>query len=116
MRVDVQFADRVGIAHEVLAVLARRRLNVIGVEVDPPHIHIDVPDLPADALPGLRAALTTVPGVHAVDEVDMLPGTRRRLHLDALLDCMPDPVLAVDGTGRVVVANAVAGEAAGVAD
>jgi transcriptional regulator of aromatic amino acid metabolism len=115
MRVDVQFTDRVGIAHEVLAVLARRRLNVVGVEVNPPHIHIDAPDLRQQALPGLRTALAGVPGVHDVVEVDMLPGTRRRLHLDALLDSMADPVLAVDAAGRIVVANAVAGTASGAA-
>jgi TyrR family helix-turn-helix protein len=116
MRVDVQFTDRVGIAHEILAVLALRRLNVVGVEVSPPHIHIDAPDLAEQALPGLQKALVMVPGVHDVVAVDMLPGTRRRLHLDALLNSMPDPVLAIDGRGRIVVANAVAGAAAGAGD
>ncbi|WP_250265663.1 sigma 54-interacting transcriptional regulator [Rhodovastum atsumiense] len=112
----MQFSDRVGIAHEILAVLARRQLNVVGVEVDPPHMHIDVPDLVEAALPGLRAALASVPGVYEVVEVAMLPGTQRRLHLNALLDSMADPVLAVDGAGGIVVANAVAAAAAGVPD
>lgn len=38
MRIDVSFEDRVGIAHEVLAAIAARKLNVTAVEVEPPHI------------------------------------------------------------------------------
>lgn len=111
MRIDVQFIDRVGIAHEVLAVLAARQLNVVAVEVDPPHVFIDIPQL-AQIGP-LRNALLQVAGVHAVQQVDVLPGTRRRLHLDALLAAMADPVLALDAKGRVVVANAAAQALAG---
>jgi TyrR family helix-turn-helix protein len=106
MRIDVQFQDRVGIAHEVLAVLAARKLNVVAVEVDPPHVYIDIPQLTNIA--ALRGALLTVAGVHTVQQVDVLPGTRRRLHLDALLAAMADPVLALDARGCVVVANAAA--------
>ncbi|MBP2314951.1 sigma 54-interacting transcriptional regulator [Azospirillum soli] len=113
MRIDVLFTDRVGIAHEILAVLAKRRLNVVAVEVDPPHIHIDAPELDTQALGPLDAALRTVEGVRSVTPIDILPGTRRRLHLDALLAALPDPVLAVDRAGRIVVANAAAAEVAG---
>jgi TyrR family helix-turn-helix protein len=108
MRIDITFADRVGIAHEILAVLATRRLNVVGVEVDPPHIYIDAPGLRSDAIEGLRSALLDVSGVASIAEVDMLPGTRRRLHLAAVLAAIPDPVLAVDGGGAVILANAAA--------
>lgn len=116
MRLDVQFTDRVGIAHELLAVFARRRLDVAVVEVEVPHVYIDAPGLTGEALDGLRASLLGVEGVRAVRIVDMLPGARRRLHLDALLDAMADPVLAVDGAGAVVVANAAAGIVAGVGE
>ncbi|MBP2303377.1 sigma 54-interacting transcriptional regulator [Azospirillum picis] len=116
MRIEVTFADRVGIAHEILAVLAIRRLNVVAVEVDPPLIHIDAPGLDPATLPALSDALRTIPGVQAVAAIDMLPGTRRRLHLDALLAALPDPVLAVDRAGRVVVASTAAAEVAGVAE
>lgn len=113
MRIDVLFADRVGIAHEILAVLAKRRLNVVAVEVDPPHIHIDAPELDVPGFGALDAALRAVPGVESVTPIDILPGTRRRLHLDALLQALPDPVLAVDRAGRIVVANAAAATVAG---
>ena len=113
MRIDVQFIDRVGIAHEILALLAERQMNVVAMEVDPPHVFIDIPELLPDAVAALRSALFGVSGVHALHVVDVLPGTRRRLHLDALLAAMADPVLALDATGCVVVANAAAEQACG---
>jgi transcriptional regulator of aroF, aroG, tyrA and aromatic amino acid transport len=116
MRIDVQFTDRVGIAHEILAVLARRHMNVVAVEVEPPHVFIDIPELRPDALPALRADCMAVGGVNAVEVVDILPGARRRLHLDALMAAMADPVMAVDASGRIVAMNAAAATVAGIGE
>jgi transcriptional regulator of aroF, aroG, tyrA and aromatic amino acid transport len=116
MRIDVQFIDRVGIAHEILAVLAARRLNVVAVEVDESHVYIDAPELSTPALPDVSAALSAVAGVVEVTPVDLLPGARRSLHLAALLAAMPDPVLAIDAQATVVVANATAAAIAGVSE
>ena len=114
MRIDVHFSDRVGIAQEILATLARRALDVSAVEVDPPHVYLEAPALSALDLAALRSELFKVDGVQSVNELDMLPGARRRLYLDALLASQTDPVLAVDGRGRVMVANAAAVLASGV--
>jgi TyrR family helix-turn-helix protein len=114
MRLRVRFVDRVGIAQEILAVLSRRRLDVAAVEVEPPQIFIDAPALGARELSALETALRRVDGVVDLDEVDLLPGARRRLHLDALLAAMPDPVLAVDAGGVVSAGNAAAAAVAGV--
>ncbi len=108
MRIDVHFTDRVGIAQEILAALASRALNVSAVEVEPPHIYIEAPTLGADDLAALREPLLRVAGVLSVAELEMLPGARRRLYLDALMTSLTDPVLAVDGRGVVVLANAAA--------
>ncbi len=108
MRIDVQFADRVGIAHEILAVLARRNLNVVAVEVDSSDVFIDIPGLDESGFPPLRDDVMRVSGVLAVKAVDVLPGARRRLHLDTLMAVMADPVMAVDAEGRLVAANAAA--------
>lgn len=113
MRIDVQFADRVGIAHEILAVLAHRNMNVVAVEVDSFDVFIDIPELSESLLPSLRDDFMRVAGVRDVTVVDVLPGARRRLHLDTLMAVMADPVMAVDAGGRIVAANAAA---AAVAD
>lgn len=108
MRIDVAFDDRVGIAHEILARLAARALDVSAVEVEPPHIYIEAPGLDEVQLGHLRDELLTVQGVRHVGPLQMLPGARRRLYLEALLASQSDPVLAVDGAGVVVLANAAA--------
>jgi len=116
MRIDVLFSDRVGIAQEILATLARRSLNVTAVEVDPPHIYIDAPALEQAGLDDLREQLRQIEGIRSVEVVDFLPGARRRLYLDALMATQPDPVLAVDAGGVVTVANAAAVSASGMAE
>ncbi|OWW22535.1 sigma 54-interacting transcriptional regulator [Noviherbaspirillum denitrificans] len=113
MRIDVQFADRVGIAHEILAVLAGRNMNVVAVEVDSFDVFIDIPELTENLLPALRTDFMRIAGVLDVKVVDVLPGARRRLHLDTLMAALADPVMAVDADGRIVAANAAA---AAVAD
>ncbi len=116
MRLDVLFQDRVGIAQEILATLARRALNVTAVEVDPPHIYIEAPMLESAALERLGEQLREVAGVLSVDVVSILPGVQRRLYLKALLASMPDPVFALDEKGRVVIANGAAIEASGLSE
>jgi transcriptional regulator of aroF, aroG, tyrA and aromatic amino acid transport len=105
MRIHVSFQDRVGITQEVLALLGARNLNLDAVEMVPPNVYIDAPTLSAAVLDELREALFSVAGVRAVTVVDMLPGQRRHLQLDALLAAMSDPVLAVDTQGTVLLAN-----------
>ncbi|MBC3917742.1 sigma-54-dependent transcriptional regulator [Undibacterium sp. CY18W] len=111
MRINIQFKDRVGIAHEILAVLARRGLNVVAVEVDPPHIYIDSPELLDFMLPSLQADCQQVRGVGDIKVLDVLPGIRRRLNLDTMMAVMEDPVLAIDAGGHIVIANAAAATA-----
>lgn len=116
MRINIPFTDRVGIAHEILAVLARRGLNVQAVEVDPPHIYIDIPELLASMLPSLQADCDRLDGVGKIRVLDILPGTRRRLNLDTMLAAMEDPVLAIDGSGQIVIANAAAAQVAAMSE
>ncbi|MBD1550974.1 sigma-54-dependent transcriptional regulator [Pseudomonas typographi] len=105
MRIHVSFHDRVGITQEVLALLGARNLNLDAVEMVPPNVYIDAPTLSPEVLGELRGALLAIRGVQAVTVVDILPGQRRHLQLDALLAAMADPVLALDGAGKVVLAN-----------
>ena len=105
MRIHVSFIDRVGITQEVLALLGARHLNLDAVEMVPPNVYIDAPTLSPDVLEELHDALFNVHGVQSVKVVDILPGQRRHLQLDALLAAMSDPVLALDSAGHVLLAN-----------
>ena len=105
MRIHVSFIDRVGITQEVLALLGARNLNLDAVEMVPPNVYIDAPTLSPHVLEELHDALFNVHGVQTVQVVDILPGQRRHLQLDALLAAMSDPVLALDSAGHVLLAN-----------
>ncbi|PPQ37806.1 TyrR family helix-turn-helix domain-containing protein [Rhodoblastus acidophilus] len=116
MRIDVRFRDRVGIAQEILARLAAQNLNLTAVEVAPPHVFIEAPQLAPGQWSVLRANLKDVPGVAEALIVDMLPGARQRLHLDALMAAMKDPVLLADAEGALLAVNEAARRAAGRGD
>ena len=105
MRIHVTFIDRIGITQEVLALLVARNLNLDAVEMVPPNVYIDAPALDTHVLDELRQALRDVRGVQDIQVVGMLPGQQRRLQLDALLHAMPDPLMAVDGDGKILMAN-----------
>lgn len=108
MRIAIEFADRVGIAHEILALFAGRKLNLLAVEVEPPFIYIDSPDLKSHFFNDLQDACLSVKGVIQIREIDLLPGMRQRLHLHTMVDALQDPVLAVDVNGHIMFANATA--------
>jgi transcriptional regulator of aromatic amino acid metabolism len=116
MRIAIFFDDRVGIAQEILAVVAQRALNVTAVEVEPPNIYIEAPALDQAGLIKLRNQLKEVGGVRTVNAVSMLPGAQRRLYLDAVLAAQADPVFAVDANGRIILANGAAVSASGMSE
>lgn len=105
MRIHVTFTDRVGITQEVLALLVARKLNLEAVEMIPPNVYIDAPALSDLLLQDLQAALLQIKGVQSVRWIDLLPGQHRRLQLVTLLATVSDPVMAVDPSGHVMLAN-----------
>lgn len=105
MRIHVTFIDRVGVTQEILSLLGSRNLNLDAVEMIPPNVYIDAPALSQAVLDELHDALLQVTGVQTVELVDVLPGQRRRLQLQALLAAMSDPVLSVDASGHVLLAT-----------
>ena len=113
MRIHVTFIDRVGITQEVLALLGARNLNLDAVEMSPPHVYIDAPTLSPEVLDELRGALFKIHGVQAVEVVRILPGQQRNLQLYALLASTPDPLLAVNAAGEILLANPALIELAG---
>lgn len=108
MRIDITCRDRIGIAQEVLGAVARLGIDLASVEVVPCHVYVHAPGLGSQELERLTPALLAVGDVIAVSPVELLPGERRRMHLDTLLAALPDPVLTVDGQGRILAANPAA--------
>jgi TyrR family helix-turn-helix protein len=113
VRFDVRFRDRIGVAQDILGALSTRGIYLMASEVDQQHVYLDAPAVTQAELPAVLEALRSVPDVLEVVEVDLLPGTRQRLHLEALLAAMADPVLAVDAQGVVTAASGLASAVAG---
>jgi len=113
LRLVVRFNDRIGIAQDILGALSGRGIYLMAVEVDPLHVYLDAPAVAREDLSTVVAALRQVSDVTSVEEVDLLPGQRQRLHLEAVLAAIGDPVLAVDGQGVVTAASGLAQAVAG---
>lgn len=105
MRIHVLFADRVGITQEILQALSTIQLNVTAVEMTPPNVYIDAPELNDLKYGELEVALRLIKGVIAVNRIEILPGHHWRLQLDTLLSAMSDPIVAVDYTGTILLSN-----------
>ena len=73
MRLELSFSDRVGIASEILTVLAREGLDVVAVEVEPPFIYIDAPDLDAGRFQSVRPALGMRYSSHVMPSIVTVP-------------------------------------------
>lgn len=114
MRLDISTENRPGITLDVLAALRPLALDLRAMEVETHHIYLDIPSLTAAILPKLGTLVMAVDGVRAYRPVDRLPGEARRLHLDALLAAVPDPVLWCDGDGTVRLVNEAAATAFGL--
>jgi len=108
MRIDVCFVDRVGITHDLLAVFRSRHINLLAVEMSPPHLYIDAQTVLSTSFAELRTALLQVRDVLEVTVLDILPGEREHLHFNALLTAVVDPVFVVDGNGAIISANKAA--------
>lgn len=108
MKVEIIGDNRLGITQEVLADIASYHLDLAAVEVITHHIYIDMPDLAREELSTITASLLKIEGIRQTKEIDLLPDERRRLHLDALLSTLPDPVFSIDAKGKVLSANSAA--------
>ncbi len=108
MRVQLKGDNRLGITYEVLNVLVKSGLDIRNMEVTTHFIYMDIPALRKSELETLTAAVKSVPGIHEVSAIDLLPTERRRLQLHAVLSSLPEPVIAIDTNGNITQANEAA--------
>lgn len=107
MKLDIQVEDRFGITQQILAKLAENRWDLLAMEMHRFHIFVSLQTEPSH-INALRACLMEVPGVLAVEAVAVLPGEKRRQHLDTLLSRLPDPIIDIDANGSILIANTAA--------
>ncbi|MEJ6003061.1 sigma 54-interacting transcriptional regulator [Paucibacter soli] len=104
--------DRLGITYEVLALIAKRELDLATMEMGLHNIYLNVPDLRPAARASIEAELLAVPGVQRVEPLQLMPGEARRQQLDILLASLAQPVFVLDRAGQIVMVSKAAQRAA----
>ncbi|WP_413738812.1 transcriptional regulator TyrR [Sodalis sp. RH21] len=109
MRLEVSCEDRLGLARELLDLLASRGIDLRGIEIDPAgRIYLNFSKLEFDPFRTLMAEIRRIHGVTDVRTVAFMPSEREHRALDAILAAMPEPVLSIDLKGKVELTNPAA--------
>ena len=102
MRLEVICEDRLGLARELLDLLASRKIDLRGIDIDPiGKIYLNFSMLEFDPFRALMVEIRRIKGVTDVRTVAFMPSEREHRALEALLAAMPEPVLSIDLKGKI---------------
>lgn len=106
MRLEVICEDRLGLTRELLEILASKKIDLRGIEIDVIGIiYLNCPDIDFDTFSELMAEIRRISGVKDVRKIQFMPMERHNTELISLLNNLPDAVLAIDLKGFVDMAN-----------
>ncbi|OBW91939.1 transcriptional regulator [Gallibacterium salpingitidis] len=112
MRFAIACVDRIGVAKEVLDLLAKEQINLEGIELKKVDkngfIYLKIEDIAAFQTEYLIDKLRDIAGVSAVSRLDYLPYERKAIELNALFESLPHPILSIDLAGKIEFANQLA--------
>ncbi len=108
LRLKLPNIDRVGLVLDISRALAERRINILAMEVELMTIYIEIEELSAESCQELIACLGAIPGILAVNEIDLLPYQEKSEQLKAVLASASDGIIAVDYQARVTQCNPAA--------
>ena len=106
MRLEVICENRLGIAREVLDILASYNLNLRGIDADQTgRIYVHFPELEFSEFQLLMQQIRKIEGVKDVRSVPHMPSEREHYALETLLKTLPDPVFSIDTKGNITRVN-----------
>lgn len=108
MKIEISSNAQPGLRPELLAVFRRLSLSVRGIEVADDKTYLDIPALGTQGLSDLVGELADVAGVKGVREVELLPHECQRMQFAALVNAISEPLIAVNMSAHVILANAAA--------
>lgn len=120
-KIELVFADRVGIVADVSVTIARHGLNIVSMEVvrreNKAHLYFETEgDLAIATVEDIFAILGETDGLQEVRFITTLPQEERENRFRVVLDNISDGVISIDTEGRITTINAVARKALGVGD
>lgn len=112
MRLVIECIERVGVAQDILGLLATQGINLEGIElekgVEKGLIYLRTEAVSAVMQQKLIAQIKQIAGVTAVQTRHHLPQERKNLELYALVEALPNPVFSLDLNGKITFANSQA--------
>lgn len=108
MKIEVTSDGRSGPRPQLLTTLERRGLSLRGIEVAANRTYLDFDSPSTSSAHLLIDDLMSVQGVQSVRQVELLPHECQRMQFDALVNAISTPLIAVDMSGNVILANAAA--------
>ena len=108
MRIEIHFDDRPGFTEALLGLLVLQHQSPRALEVVSRHVYLDLPGLTEATLGTLTETLQGLPGFVGLRQVSAMPRELRLRQLEAVIEAFPDPVLAINSQGLVVLSNEAA--------
>lgn len=109
MRLQVFCEDRIGLTRELLDILARRDIDLRGIEIDQVGIiYLNCPEVEFEEFRQLMSEIRLISGVTDVRKIQFLPAEREHRELRALLESLTDPVFSISLNGQIDIANKAA--------
>lgn len=112
MRLVIECIERVGIAQDLLKLLAEQNINLEAIELEKLAekglIYLRTEKVAEHAMQQLITEIQQIASVLTVHTIPHLPQERKQLELQALLEALPNPVLSLDIHGKITFANSQA--------
>ena len=108
VRLKLPNVDRVGLVLDISQTLARRRINIVSMEVEPNITYLELEGMPDSVCQDVVTALLSIPQVLDVIPVDLMPHQVRTEQLKAVMAAVSDGIVAIDSSGVVTQYNPAA--------
>jgi transcriptional regulator of aroF, aroG, tyrA and aromatic amino acid transport len=106
LRLEVICENRLGIAQEILGLLASFNLNLRGIDADQTgRVYVHFPKLEFSQFQRLMQSIRKIDGVNDVRSVSHMPSEQEHYGLLTLLKNLPDPIFSIDMKGQITRVN-----------
>lgn len=108
MYLRILYIDRIGIVHDVTGILAKRRINIVSMELEENKVFLECQSVCGDERKECIEELSRIVGVQKIEEISFMPSKEKTEQLDAILTSVHDGILAVNQEGMITQYNPAA--------
>ncbi|OAM91987.1 PAS fold, partial [Pelosinus fermentans] len=108
MYLRILYIDRIGVVHDITAILAKRRINIVSMEVEKNKIYLECQSVSEQQCKECIAELSCITGIQRINEISAMPSKERAEQLDAILTSVHDGILSVNPDGLIAQYNPAA--------